>query len=52
MASYIYEMCCEPAAAPANHVSDWDMHDYDEIEDFQCTTDYFSAKRGQTCLVW
>lgn len=51
MASYIYEMCCEPVAVQP-HVSDWDMDCYSEIEDFKCTTDYLSAKKGQTALVW
>ena len=51
MASYIYEMCCEPVAVQ-NRVSDWDMQDYSEIEDFQCTTDYRSARRGQSQIMW
>lgn len=50
MASYMYEMCCEPIAVQ-NRVSDWDMHDYEDIIDFKCTTDYRPARRGQTLLV-
>ena len=45
MASYLYEMCCEPVAV-TNRVSDWDMQDYSEIEDFQCTTNFGLAKHG------
>lgn len=35
-----------------NRISDWDMHDYDEIQDFQCTTDFAAAKRGTTSILW
>ena len=35
-----------------NRVSDWDMHEYDEIQDFQCTTDFASAKKGQSAIIW
>ena len=51
MASYVYEMCCEPVAVQ-NRASDWDMQDYSEILDFQCTTDYASARRGQSKNMW
>ena len=32
-----------------NHVSDWNMEDYSEILDFQCTTNFGLAKHG---LAW
>lgn len=31
MASYIYEMCCEPVAVQ-NRKSDWDMRDYSIVQ--------------------
>lgn len=34
-----------------NRVSDWDMDEYSEIEDFKCTTDFSYARRGQTAFV-
>lgn len=51
MASYIYEnlydtQVLKPVAAC------WDMENYEDIEDFKCTTDFRSAKRGQSQLVW
>ena len=50
MASYIYEnlfdtQVLKPVAAC------WDMEDYEDIIDFKCTTDYASARRGQTKFV-
>lgn len=46
MASYIYEnlyptQVLKPVAAC------WDMEDYEDIIDFECTTDFRSARRGQ-----
>ena len=32
-----------------NRVSDWNMEDYSEILDFQCTTNFGLAKHG---LAW
>lgn len=32
-----------------NRVSDWNMEDYSEIQDFQCTTNFGLAKHG---LAW
>lgn len=51
MASYIYEnlyptQVLKPVAAC------WDMADYEDIEDFKCTTDYASSRRGQSQLAW
>jgi len=50
MASYLYEMCCEPVAVQPR-VSDWDTSIYSEIVDFKCTTNYLSARRGQTTFI-
>ena len=33
-----------------NHVSDWDMSEYEEIQDFQCTTNYGLSKIGRTWI--
>ncbi len=49
MASYLYEMCCEPVAVK-DRVSDWKMDDYSEILDFQCTTNSMLAKSGSTWI--
>lgn len=51
MASYIYEnlfdtQVLKPVAAC------WDMEDYEGIDDFECTTDYRSARRGQSQIMW
>lgn len=46
MASYEMEMAVEPVKKLKERVSDWDMSHYEEIEDFKCTTSWFSAKRG------
>lgn len=46
MASYLYEMVVEPIENLINDVCEWDMSQYDEIEDFQCTTNYQAALQG------
>ena len=46
MASYEMEMAVEPVNQLKERVSDWDMSYYDEIEDFNCTTSWYSARRG------
>ena len=46
MASYIYEMVCEPVSL-RTITSAWDMSDYEDIEDFKSTNDFSFAKRGQ-----
>lgn len=33
-----------------NRVSDWDMDEYSEIEDFKCTTNYRLSKIGRTWI--
>lgn len=46
MASYEMEMANEPVKQIRERISDWDLSYYEEIEDFKCTTSWFSAKRG------
>lgn len=46
MASYEMEMATEPVKQIKERISDWDMSYYDEIEDFNCTSSWYSAKRG------
>ena len=46
MASFMFEMAIEPSTELRSRGSDWDMSVYDDIEDFQCTSDWYSAKRG------
>lgn len=33
-----------------NRISDWDMSEYEEIQDFQCTTNYRLSKIGRTWI--
>ena len=49
MASYLAEMYGETVSHVKNRVSDWNMEDYSEILDFQCTTNFGLAKHG---LAW
>ena len=49
MASYLYDDCYESNLEPQvkNRVSDWDLSVYEDILDFNCTSDWFCARRGQ-----
>ena len=46
MASYEMEMANEPVNQIRERISDWDLSYYEEIEDFNCTSSWYSAKRG------
>lgn len=46
MASYEMEMANEPVKQIKERISDRDLSYYEEIENFKCTTSWFSAKRG------
>lgn len=46
MASFMFEMALEPSTELRSRVSDWDMSVYEDIEDFQCTSDWYYARRG------
>lgn len=50
MASYLYEMAVEPIEEMIENISEWDMSVYDEIEDFQCTTDFYAALHGEAAF--
>ena len=47
MACYEADLCGQ--VSRQNRVSDWNMEDYSEILDFQCTTNFGLAKKG---LAW
>lgn len=44
MASYMYEMCCDEMPQVRNNQSDWDLSEYEEIEDFKYTTNYRDSR--------
>lgn len=46
MASYMYEMCAVPCAQAKTYQRDIDMSVYDDIVDFQVTTNYREAKHS------
>ncbi len=46
MASYMYEWCAETAAPVKSYQRDIDMSNYEDIIDFQVTTNYQQAKHA------
>lgn len=47
MASYLYEKVCEPTRQVRNVSNQWDQSLYEDIEDFQLTTNYAASRWGR-----